>query len=186
VRWLLVAVTAGVVALQAARAGAGAEAARDAWGSSVRVVVVARAVAAGEVIEAADVAVETRPVAVVPDGAVDAPPVGRVATATLVAGEVVVDARVAPAGLSGVAAVVPEGWRALAVPTSTSGLGAPVPPLAAGDRVDLLAPDVVAADAVVVAVGDGAVTVAVPGDDVAAVAEALATAVVTVALRGAP
>jgi Flp pilus assembly protein CpaB len=137
------------------------------------------------VVGADDVTLEDRPLAVVPDGAVTDAPVGLVATADLVLGEVVVQARLAPEGLAGVAALVPDGWRALAVPTSASGLGAPVPPLAVGDRVDVLAPDVVAADALVVDVEETAVTVAVPADDAPALAEAVAGAVVTLALRGA-
>ena len=183
-RWLLVAVAAGAVAVEASHITAQAEAERDAWGTPVTVAVAARDVDGGEVIRAADVRVEQRPAAVVPDGAVPAPPVGQVATAALVAGEVVVAARVAPAGLSPVAALVPDGWRAVAVPTSSSGLGAPAPPLAVGDRVDLLAPHTVAEGAVVVAVDEGAVTVAVPAGDVDDVAEATSAAVVTIALVG--
>jgi Flp pilus assembly protein CpaB len=183
-RWLLVAAVAGVAALQAAKAGRDAAAERDAWGSAASVVVVARPVEAGEAIGAGDVVVEQRPLAVVPDGAVAEPPLGRVATSALVPGEVVVAARLAPAGSSAVAARVPDGWRALAVATSASGFGAPAPPLAVGDRVDVLAPDVVAEDALVVAVGDAAVTIALPAGDAAAVADASAAAVVTLALRG--
>ena len=184
-RWLLVAAAASLVAVEAAGVGAEAAAARDAWGRSTGVAVAVRDVARGEVVAAGDVAVQRRPLAVVPDDALQEPPVGRVTTAGLVAGEVVVSSRLAPAGLSGVAALVPDGWRAMAVPTSASGFGSPAPPLAVGDRVDVLAPDVVAADALVVAIDDTAVTVAVPADDAPALAEALAAAVVTIALVGA-
>ena len=184
-RWLLVAAAAGGVAAEAAAIGAEADAERDAWGTAVSVVVVARDVAAGSTVEAADVRVERRPAAVVPDDAVTEPPVGRRATATRVAGEVVVASRLAPAGLSPVAALVPDGAVAVAVPTSASGFGAAAPPLAVGDRVDVLAPRPVAVDAVVVAVGDDALTIAVDAEDAAAVAEAMASSVITVALRGA-
>jgi len=61
----------------------------------------------------------------------------------------------------------------------------PAPPLGVGDRVDLLAPDVVAAGALVVDVGEEAVTVAVPAEDADDVAAAVATSAVALALRGA-
>jgi len=183
-RWLLVAAAAALAAVQASALGAQAEAARQAWGEGVDVVVAARDLPAGRRVAATDVVVESRPQAVVPAGALSEPPVGSVLSAGVVAGEVLVGARVAPAGLGAVAALVPEGWRAVAVPTSASGFGPPAPPVTVGDRVDLLAPDVVASG-VVVAVGDDAVTVAVPARDAPAVADAAATVAVTLALRGA-
>jgi hypothetical protein len=67
---------------------------------------------------------------------------------------------------------------------SSDALGPPSPPLAIGDRVDVLAPDVVVEGALVVAVDDGAVTLAVPAGDAPALADALAVAVVVLALRG--
>jgi Flp pilus assembly protein CpaB len=183
-RWLLVVVAAGAVAVEGARIGADATAEREAWGTSVDVVVVRRRVAAGDPIRSGDVGLEPWPAALVPDDAVHAVPGGAVASAALVPGEALVSSRVAPAGIGPVAARVPAGWRAVAVPTSASGLGPPAPPLEVGDRVDLLAPDPVAVAAVVVAVDDSSVTVAVPADDATAVAEALAATVVTVVLRG--
>jgi Flp pilus assembly protein CpaB len=183
-RWLLVAVAAAAVALEGSRIGAEAAAERDAWGTTVEVVVVRRAVDAGDAITGGDVAVEPWPEAIVPEGALRSLPPGAVASAALLPGEAVLAARVAPAGSGPVAALVPTGWRAVAVPTSASGFGTPAPPLEVGDRVDLLAPDPVATGAVVVAVDDAAVTVAVPADDAPALAEALAATVVTVVLRG--
>jgi len=182
-RWGAVAGAAALAAMQASAVAADAEAARDSWGRGVDVVVAARDLAAGQRVGEGDVRVESRPAAVVPGSAVDDPPLGRVVTAAMAAGEVVVADRVAPAGLSAAAARIPDGWRAVAVPAG--GLGAVTPPLVVGDRVDLLAPDVVAEDAVVVAVADDAVTVAVPAADAPVVADALAVAVVTLALRGA-
>ncbi len=183
-RWSAVALAAGLAAAQAVRLGADAEAARAAWGDPVEVVVAARDLDAGDVVQAADVRTERWPSAVVPGGAVDEAPLGRVLSADVVAGEALVGARLAPDGLSGPAALVPDGWRAVAVPSS-AGFGAPVPPLRLGDRVDVLAPDLVAAGAVVVAVDDEVVTIAVSADDAPAVAEAMAVAVVVLALRGA-
>ncbi|MGH9138594.1 MAG: RcpC/CpaB family pilus assembly protein, partial [Acidimicrobiales bacterium] len=97
----------------------------------------------------------------------------------------------------GPAALVPAGHRALALPV-TAGVGAPS--VVVGDRVDVLAafdmldePDtadvdpagVVTAGAVVVDVGESAVTVAVPEDDAPRVAFAAARGTVTLALVGA-
>lgn len=183
-RWLLVAAAAAFAAVQVDRLGAAAEASRRAWGDAVPVAVAARPLAAGTVVDADDVTVERWPRAVVPDDALTDPPVGQVVVAAIVAGEAVVPARLAPAGLTGAAALVPPGWRALAVPAA-SGLGLPLPPLAPGDRVDVLAPAVVVEDAVVVAVADAAVTIAVPARTAPALADALATSVVSLALRGA-
>lgn len=184
VRWIAVALAAAVAAVQVSALGADAEARRRAWGDAVPVVVAVRDLAAGRVVGAGDVRVERWPDAVVPAAALGDPPVGATLLADVVAGEALVASRVAPGGLGRVAALVPPGWRAVAVPVS-AGFGAVAPPLTVGDRVDVLAPDLVAERAVVVAVDDDAVTVAVPAGDAPGVAEAAATAVVTLALRGA-
>lgn len=176
-RWLVVAVAAVLVAVEAAGAGAGARAARARWGESAPVAVAVRDLDAGAVVGPADVAVELRPLAVLPAGALPTAPVGQVLTAAALAGEPLVAARVAPEGLSPVAALVPAGWSAVAVAAS------PSPPLEPGDLVDVLAPDVVAEGAVVVHVGRDAVTVAVPVRDAPAVAEAATVAFVVLALK---
>jgi Flp pilus assembly protein CpaB len=149
------------------------------------------------VLGADDVTVQRWPVAVVPAGAVADAPDGRIVTDAVVAGEAVVERRLAPGGLSTVAALVPEHHRAIAVPSSIGGLGTDAPPLTNGDRVDLLATfDVldgdapptgaVAEGALVVDVGDeGTVTVAVPEEDAPRVAFAVARGTVTLALVGA-
>jgi Flp pilus assembly protein CpaB len=118
----------------------------------------------------------------------------------LESGEVLLASKLAPEGLRGVAALVPPGDRALAVPVDPGGLA-----LRLGDRVDVLATfDVAGADdtapalptpaaptfpvaraALVVGVGDGAVTVAVGPDEVPRVAFALARGTVALALVGA-
>jgi Flp pilus assembly protein CpaB len=138
--WWLAA--AAVAAWAAAHAGAledRAEAARAAWGEPVPVVVAVRALEPGDVLTAADVTIESWPPAVLPAGAFDAVPDGRTVTAPIVAGEAVVAARVAPGGLSTVAALLPPGWRAVAIPSAGSGFGDGAPPLTVGDRVDVLA-----------------------------------------------
>lgn len=183
-RWLAVAAAAGLVAAEASRLSTDAAAERAAWGSSAPVVVALGDLQVGDVVGPGDVSVDEWPEAVIPPGAVATPPVGRVVTAPIVEGEAVVAARLAPAGLRGAAALIPDGFVAVAVPASSS-YGAPAPPLELGDRVDVLAPDVVADGAVVVAVDDDAVTVAVPSADAADVADAVAASIVTLALRGA-
>ena len=176
-RWVAVAVAAALVAVEAASVGAAARAARDRWGEVAPFAVAVTRLEAGDRIGADDVVVELRPVAVVPDEALASAPVGRVVSATVLAGEVLVADRVAPGGTSATAALVPEGWRAIAVPAS------PAPPVEPGDRVDVLAPDVVAEDAVVVHVDDDVVTVAVSAADAPAVAEAATVAFVVIALK---
>ncbi|MGI8686390.1 MAG: Flp pilus assembly protein CpaB [Acidimicrobiales bacterium] len=183
-------------------------------GGLVDVPVAARAVDAGEVVRAADVAVRRLPADALPHGPVAVSPAGKVALVPLVAGEVVLASKLAPEGLRGVAALVPPGHRALAVPVDPGGLA-----LRPGDRVDVLAtfdvaggagadeaaqpseegasggPDTpavspaptfpVARGALVVGVGDEAVTVAVRPDEVPRVAFALARGTVALALAGA-
>jgi Flp pilus assembly protein CpaB len=115
-------------------------------------------------------------------------------TAPIVGGEVVSSTRIAPDGVDGLAALVPAGRRAVAVPTGGTGLRVDV-----GDRVDVLGTSdgatygddssrsstVLAAGAVVLAVGDAAVTVAVDRDDAPVLARALAAGTPVLALAGA-
>jgi Flp pilus assembly protein CpaB len=188
--WACALAVALIAAVRVGRLDDDASARRAAWGASSVVVVASRDLAPGDVVAAADVVVDQWPVAVVPVGAVAEPPVGRTVVAPIVAGEAVVARRLAPAGLSGTAALVPDGMRAVAVPAGGS-YGLEVPPLAVGDRVDVLVTvdgpaDVVAHDAVVVAVGETATTIAVDASEVPDVAAAVALGTVTLALVGAP
>ena len=119
-------------------------------------------------------------------------------TAAIVAGEVVSSRRLAPSGLDGLAALVPSGRRAIAVPTEGTGLR-----LQVDDRVDVLDPsselsisggssgssgtgDAVARDAIVIAVDDTAVTVAVTEAEARRVATALSHGTPVLALAGPP
>ena len=82
------------------------------------------------------------------------------------------------AGLSGVAALLPAGARALAVPVVAGN-----PSVQRGDRVDLLTEaQVIAADAVVLDVNAEVVTIAVVADEAPRVAQALSTGVVVLSL----
>jgi Flp pilus assembly protein CpaB len=189
--WAAVAVVALTTGLTVHRLVRDAAEARDRYGRVVDVVVVERDVEPGDVLRDDDVGVERRPAALVPHGAMQDEPVGRAARAALVRGEVLVRDRVAPEGVVGAAAAVPEGWRALAVPIdATAAL-----PISPGDRVDVLVTVmegdtdvptlVVATGALVIAASDSAATVAVPADRAPRVAFGIAAGHVALALRGA-
>ncbi|MDD9372361.1 MAG: SAF domain-containing protein [Acidimicrobiales bacterium] len=192
---------------------AAADDARDRWGQTRPVAVATRDLAPGDVVDAGAFEVRDLPEAVLPDGVVDAagaspgapgssavvagaPPVGAVVRHPVLAGEPLVAARLAPDGLTGAAALVPAGWRAVAVPLGPAG----APPVVTGDLVDVLAVTPTAIDgadqgrepafalveqAAVVDVSDDAITVAVPGDDAPRVAWALSNGAVVLALAGA-
>ena len=173
------------------RTAATAVDARRQWGQE-RTVIVARArIAMGDLIDADAVTTQSWPAALVPDGAISDTPVGRTAIATIEPGEAVIGARLAPDGLRGVAALVPPGWRALAIP-----VGPTVVTLSVGDHVDLIAgfdaasanagqapAFTVAEDAVVVGVDEQRITVAVDEDDATHVAFAIVAGTVVPALR---
>lgn len=164
---------------------------RNRYGEPVEVVVAAHELATGTQIGEDDLSTVEVPSALVPDDAVEAGPTGRVVTSPIFEGEVIVGGRLAPEGLSPVAALLPAGSRALALPLLDSGL-----PVEVGDRVDILATvdpalsgeqlptGVVAAGATVVAAAEDSVTVAVAPEETAGVAFALVNGFVTVALTG--
>ena len=146
-------------------------------GALIEVTVVARPVAAGVTLVAADVLIARLPAAVLPDAEPAGAPVGRTARVDLVPGEVVLASRLGPRGL---AALLPAGERALAVPRAAG-----TPPLEPGQRADLLAGgQVVVTSASVLAVDDSGTTVAVPEPAAPAVAEAISAGTVTLALAG--
>lgn len=118
--------------------------------------------------------------------------VHRQVTATILAGEPVVGARLAPEGLVGVAAATPPGWSAFALPVDAT-----LPPAALGQAVDLYSLDAttdpglpvdearrVARAASVVAIDDQRITVAVRAEDAPGVAAALISSTVIVAVTG--
>jgi len=190
-RWVVLAALLAVAATVVHHTTARAADERRQWGATRTVAVARHRIATGSTIGAADVESASWPLAMVPDSAVDTVPDGRTTTATIEAGEAVLTTRLAPEGLHGVAALVPEGWRALAVPVAPTVLA-----LAIGDHVDLIAgfdvgnasadrsPTlVVARDAVVVAADEQRVTVAVPDEDAERVAFAIVAGTVVPALR---
>ena len=178
--WLVTFLLAGLTAAVVLRAGESA----DRWGRLAPVVVVAREAAPGSLVGAGDVRVDWWPARLVPRDAAAAVDevAGRVAVVGLWPGEPVLRSRLAPDGLTGVAALVPLGMRAVALPLDGPGLA-----LRVGDWVDVLAtfesePTVVVAQSVpVVAVGEAAVTVAVPADLAPKLAYALTRSTLTLA-----
>ena len=186
--WLVAGAVALVTAAVVGRLAGDAAAERARWGDARITVVTTAAVPAGERLTG-HVATRRLPTALVPHDALVAVPDGAVAAVDLAPGEVVLPTRLAGAGRSTVAARLPAGTRGVAVPTG-NGL-----PVALGDHVDVLAtfdpkdsagePTVtVAHDALVVAVGKDAVTVAVATAAAPRVAYALATGTVTLVLSG--
>lgn len=193
VYWAIVAVLLFLTTEFVSRTVADAKAAVTRHGDTSTVWVAARDLDAGEALSVGDVRRVEIPIAFLPDGPATGDVTGQAITTTLVEGEVVLAARLAPSGVRGAAARVPRGTRGIAIPMSPGG------PLAVevGDRVDLLAtfpPEAsggeeptfpVAEGAVVVDVGDDdTVTVAIPAADAARVAYAVAVGVVTLALAG--
>lgn len=160
----------------------------DRWGATVEVWVATAELPVGRVIGHDDVGVEVRPAAFVPAGALAKDPAGRTVRDHTAAGAVLTGRVVGDRG-SGVAGLVPDGWRAVAIPVHEAAL-----PLEPGQRVDVVAAGdpgtdgdpagtIVAADALVVHVADDrTVSVAVPAARVTRVAAALAGAVITLAL----
>lgn len=202
VAWWVVTIALGLITASVVGSAVGrATRAADDWGSSRSVWVVRRAVAAGDVFAPADVRLAHRPRGVVPEGALDATatPVGEATRVSVTPGEVVLTERLAGRGVHGVAAMVPAGFRAVALKNDDT-----MPLVRPGDRVDVLATfDVgdelggppssdgggapsfaVASNAEVLSVTAGAITLAVNVREAPRVAFALAKAAVTLALRG--
>ena len=126
------ALATGLVAASLVRAG---DEARRSWGTTRPVAVAVRDLQPGDPVAADAVEVRDLPEAVVPAGALDEAPAGAIARQQVLAGEPLVEARLAPHGLTGTAALVPPGHRAVAVPVGPTG----APPLTVGDLVDVLA-----------------------------------------------
>lgn len=144
----------------------------------------------GAVVGPGDVTVRSVPAHFLPEGALGSASeaVGRTVVVPVVRGAQVTAANLAPAGLSGVGALLPDGARGVAVPS-----GAETPPLRRGDRVDVLATldppppgreptFAVAEAALVVDVAPAAATLAVTPDEARRVAYAVAAGLVTLTL----
>jgi Flp pilus assembly protein CpaB len=175
-----------------------AEAARQRWGRARPVAVATRDLSPGDPVDDSAVEVRRLPEAAVAPGALAEPPSGSVVRQPVAAGEPLLPQRLAPEGLTGVAALVPAGHRAVAIPIGPLA----APPLTTGDLVDVLAvvPALVEerprppADepsfplveaAAVVDVGEQSIAVAVPEADAPRVAWVLTNGSVVLALAGA-
>ncbi|MGK2948190.1 MAG: SAF domain-containing protein, partial [Acidimicrobiales bacterium] len=169
-----------------------AEERRAAWGTTTPVVVATTDIAVGAAVDVGTAEVVEWPAALVPPGALTEVPDGQRATSPIWAGEVVDHRRLATRDLSAVAARLPAGTRAVAVPVEPG----TAPPLEVGDRVDVLVAlpaeaagggppgFALATDAPVVEVGDTSVVVALSPDLAPKVAVALGQGAVTLALVG--
>ena len=182
----LAAVTASLVARQVDTAGAQAAL----YGRLRPIVLATHTVEIGSVVRAADVAVRSMPAAFLPTGALATTDVvvGRTVAVPLFQGSAVLAGHLAPDGLEGVAALLPAGTRAVAVPAGPASVV-----VRRGDRVDVLAtfdpppageePTFPVAEAApVLDVGPEAVTVAVAPEEAKRVAYAVAAGVVTLTL----
>lgn len=184
---LVLALVCGLVVV---RTTGRAEAAVERYGRSTTAWVVQSGLEPGDEIGSGDVSAEPRPASFLPAGTVTDDPVGRRVIDVVRPGEVLAEHRLAGGDRRGVAALVPEGWRAVAVPALEAAL-----PVEVGQRVDVLAAldpegtgaagSTVAEDGVVVHVAeDGTVTVAVTPSQAGRIVAALASGVVALALVG--
>lgn len=127
-----VAAVTGVTVTTQARA---ADAARSRWSDTRAVAVARHDLHPGERLDAEDAEVRELPAEAVAASAMGAPPVGVVVRYPIAAGEPLVAERLGAEGLTGVAALLPPGHRAVAIPIGPLG----APPVAVGDAVDVVA-----------------------------------------------
>jgi pilus assembly protein CpaB len=185
--WLAAVALSVVTGATVARLVGDAAAAADRYGGLRPALVATTDLEAGAVLGPGDAEVRDLPAAFLPAGALAQPVDGAVLAAAVLAGEPIVEARLAPAGTSAVAARLPPGARGVAVPTGPGAL-----PLAVGDVVDVLATMAaeptfpVAVGATVVDVGPDAATIAVEPGEASRVAYALTAGAVTLVLSGGP
>lgn len=159
----------GLLSVQSARRSLGET--RPVWS-------VVREVGSGQSIDRSDLVRRDVPLRYLPPRPLIDLPESLVATRTLVAGEILTRDATGDGRPTSVAA--PVGWRLVALSPR-----APLPPIAAGDRVDVVADArVLAEGALVVSVVDGGAVVAVPPEQSAVVATAAATGSATLTVAG--
>lgn len=187
--WLAVAGLALTTALVVAGALGRVEALAQRYGPLRPVVVAARPVERGTALAPADVEVRRLPAGFLPPGAfasVDEVR-DRAPVVPLLPGQPLLQGHLAPDGLTGAAALIPPGARAVAVPAAGT-----TPTLRVGDVVDVLAtlegdPTLaLAVDVPVVEAGEDSASVAVSPEAARAVAYAVAHGSVTLALSPGP
>lgn len=190
--WIAATVLAALTSTVIGGMVAAAEHERARYGETRAALVAVRDLPAGHVLAPGDTEVRHLPAVLLPEGTLRGPVDGAPLTVPVLAGEPIPRAKVAPAGLGAVAALVPPGSRALAVPSGPADLR-----LARGDVVDVLAtldPALggeagqptfpVARSALVIDVGEDGVTVAVSEHEAPRLAFVLTAGVVTLALTG--
>jgi hypothetical protein len=171
--WLGVALLAAIVTLGVASSSAELDRQRAAWGRTATVYTATRAIAVGDGLADAVIAVDL-PVAMIPETAVRDLPGSAVAVQRVAPGEVLVDSDIARG--DGPGSLLPAGWLAVTIDADNAifGLGDPVSVLAAGS--------VIAPNGLVVGRGDSGLVVGVPADVAAAVADAAIQRTAVVAL----
>jgi Flp pilus assembly protein CpaB len=187
VHWLAVAAAAAITASFILDRTAAADGARQRWGTDRTVVVATVDLVPGQVVGAGDTRTEAWPLALLPDDALRSLPSGAVVAEPIGAGEPLVRRRIGRAGVGPVAALLPAGSRGVHIP-----VGDAPPRVVPGDRVDLVAGGlaldgtIVASAALVVAVDERSVVVAVDAAELPAVAGALVNSTVVLAIGGDP
>lgn len=162
-----------------------AEAAADRYEGLIKVAVATSNLEAGSSIGNEDIRFENRPRAFLPASPIVESPSGRIASTPMVAGEVFTESKVAPGGLSSVAALLRNGERAVSVPNKKDGLR-----LQIDDTVDIIGSFgnshesalTLASAGRVVDVGESSATVAVIAQDAPRVALATANGQVALAI----
>ena len=173
VYWVVISALAGVVAIGAARAMAGVDAARRSWGKQEAVWVAPVAIEPGQPIHADRRQV---PRALAPASAVTDDPVDGVARQHISPGEIITEADLAAGGAAG---LIPDGWVAFAVPAA-------VAHFAPGDHVRVYSGDQSVAAGLVVDRGEAEVMVAIPIAAAPAMATALLANTIAIALTSGP
>jgi Flp pilus assembly protein CpaB len=186
----LVVVVAALTGLVAATTVQGAEDARRAWGQRTPVLVATADVAAGGRLGPDNTRVVLQPAPLVPAGAFSTLPEDTRVALPILRGEAVREERLVPASTSRLAARLPAGTLAVAIPVEP----ATTPPLEVGDRVEVLvalAPEAagggapgfsLATGVPVVDVSETAVTLAVDRDVAPRLAVAFGQGAVTLAV----
>lgn len=186
--WILSLGLAACTSVTIFRLAAAADARARYWGTLAAVPVVTVPVPAGAAIDASDFEMRSVPESLLPHSSVVFEPVGLTALVPLWPGEILIEGKLAPAGVDGPVAMLEPGERAVAVPRMET-----TPPIAVGDRVDVilnLDPSTaggvpalpIARAARVVHVAEAAVTLAVPAKDATKVAFGAAQSALSLAL----
>ena len=189
-RWVITAVIALTAASWTFVVLSGAQDDRRAWGTVRSTPVATGDLAPGRVITSSDVHFVDRPIALLPN-AISESPIGRTVSRTILRNEVIVDERLSGGATTGPAALLDEHSVAFAIQIENA-----TPPVLVGDHVALFAPAETAvtsgraagpalqltSDAMVIAMNDRTVSVAVDFDEAPSVAKALLASSVVIAL----